>query len=476
MNIKLWLIFMLFAFSFPMIGSTQFYETIAEAETEEGSDDKEEYIPDIVTGDIQAEIEKHIAKEVELGNGYFRLPFDGDELLLNLVRIHVEYLASLSPTKHFACVDMVGDEGEFYDVDFYMEGTRGNMKVTETTVHKINGQSLYVWKQTEDKTWVRVPVQEASNDLLGVVHEQDHFLFRYDVTLPHINDQAKLWIPLATSDAFQSITVKSIKGPSKYQLLVDEVEGNSVLFYECSPKDSMKKIEIVYDVQRKEKNAYPDDNVDPQKYLNLSEDLGDINLIKVTATEVVRDKESELMRARALYDYVIDEMAYKKAGKGWGAANVVYACSALSGNCTDYHAYFIALARAAGIPARFAIGASIPSNRDEGGVDGYHCWAEFYAEGKWWPVDLSEADKFTSLSMYYFGHHPANRIELSRGRNLLVKPSPISGSINFLAYPILEVDGETQRAKVFFSFKRVFSEPPSSNLKTVIEKVKNNKG
>ena len=103
----------------------------------------------------------------------------------------------------------------------------------------------------------------------------------------------------------------------------------------------------------------------------------------------------------------------------------------------DMHYYGIyALARAAGIPARFAIGAAIPSARDDGGISGYHCWAEFNAEGKWWPVDISEADKYSSLATYYFGHHPANRIELSRGRDLQVNPGPQEGPINFIAFLI----------------------------------------
>ena len=126
------------------------------------------------------------------------------------------------------------------------------------------------------------------------------------------------------------------------------------------------------------------------------------------------------------------------------------------------HAYFIALARSIGIPARFAIGAAIPSNRNESGVDGYHCWVEFYADGKWWPVDISEADKYSALSTYYFGHNPANRIELSHGRDLVVDPGPASGPINFLAYPILEVDGAPAKAKVDFSFRRPGGETLSS--------------
>jgi transglutaminase-like putative cysteine protease len=172
------------------------------------------------------------------------------------------------------------------------------------------------------------------------------------------------------------------------------------------------------------------------------------------AAGVVQGKKGDLVRARALYDHVIDRMRYMKFGDGWGKGDAVYACNARTGNCTDFHSYFIALARAAGIPARFAIGAAIPSERHEGGVDGYHCWAEFYAEGKWWPVDISEGNKYSSLASYYFGHHPANRLEFSRGRDLVVDPLPASGPINFLAYPVLEIEGKPVKVPVEFSFQR----------------------
>ena len=159
------------------------------------------------------------------------------------------------------------------------------------------------------------------------------------------------------------------------------------------------------------------------------------------------------MKARALYDYIIDNMRYAKEGiYGTGDAN--YACDSKSGNCTEFHSFFISLARSAGIPSRFAVGASIPSERNEGGIDGYHCWAEFYAEGKWWPIDISEANKYTPLATYYFGHHPANRIEFSRGRDLKPDPLPQSGPINFLAYPIFEIGGEPAFVRTTFSFKR----------------------
>jgi transglutaminase-like putative cysteine protease len=87
-------------------------------------------------------------------------------------------------------------------------------------------------------------------------------------------------------------------------------------------------------------------------------------------------------------------------------------------------------------------------------MEGYHCWAEFHADGKWWPVDISEADKYTALATYYFGHHPANRFELSRGRDLHFTPAPPEVAIPFFAYPIYEAEGQAMPLGARFTFER----------------------
>jgi transglutaminase-like putative cysteine protease len=220
------------------------------------------------------------------------------------------------------------------------------------------------------------------------------------------------------------------------------------------PKDAGTDIDIVYGVKRIEKAAYKDDSADPADFLVSEKLVPHDPKFEAIARDAVKGKKTDLQRARALYDLVIDEVRYAKAGDGWGRGDAQFACDARHGNCTDFHSYFTALARSIGIPARVAIGAAIPSSRDEGGVDGYHCWVEFYAEGKWWPVDISEADKYSALSTYYFGHHPANRIEFSRGRDLEFGPGPRAGAINFFAYPVLEVEGVQVATPVTFSFRR----------------------
>ena len=412
------------------------------------------YMPKVVTADIQAGIEKYIEDQSSANEGYFKLTFKEKDLLLKLVRVHIEYLANLGPRRHFACVDLADTDGDVYDVDFFMEGDPGAMTVTETTIHKINGQPFYAWEQKRDKTWIRVPIEEADAHLLGVINDRDEFEFFYKVELPEIDAAARMWIPIAITNRFQKIQIIDIKAPGKQKMLDENEHGNKVLYLELSSKDSKKEIEIIYKVDRLEKSAYKDDQSDPSKYLT-AEKLVPVNEeFRKIAEEVLEGKKGELVRARALYDHVIDRMSYKKYGEGWGKGDAEYACDVRSGNCTDFHSYFIAISRAVNIPARFAIGASIPSSRNEGGISGYHCWAEFYAEGKWWPVDISEADKYSNLATYYFGHHPANRLEFSRGRDLVVQPGPASGPINFFAYPVLEIADEPVKVKPKFSFRR----------------------
>ena len=405
--------------------------------------------------DIERGIRSNIFSQIKEGDGYFTFWNDSVELSLKLVRVHTEYLSILGNDEFFACVDLATSNGDVYDVDFFLKGTADKMKVTKTKVHKLNGKPYYAWKQAEDKTWYTVPIKNAESELLGVIESSDRFNFTYNVQLPELKDSAEIWLPIAQSDSFQQIKILSIDAPVKYQLLSEKENKNSILYLKLMSEHSYEKIIIQYQVHRTEKSAYIEDNLNIKKHLKATSlnPIGDrFELISSSVFEL-KEASTPLMKARALYDYIIDNMRYAKEGiYGTGDAN--YACDSKSGNCTEFHSFFISLTRSAGIPSRFAVGASIPSERNDGDIDGYHCWAEFYAEGKWWPVDISEANKYTPLATYYFGHHPANRIEFSRGRDLRPEPLPQSGPINFLAYPIFEVGGKSVFVKTNFSFKR----------------------
>jgi transglutaminase-like putative cysteine protease len=289
----------------------------------------------------------------------------------------------------------------------------------------------------------------------SIIRGADQFEFFYHVKLPEITGEARVWIPLAKTDAFQTVIVEELNIPMKWEKVQDREYGNDICILFPRSEDSGKTIEMRYHVSRKEKTAYPASIAEAGRYLR-PEKLVPVNeTFRTLALKVAAGKTGDLDRAKAIYDHVIGRMRYDKSGTGWGRGDAKYACDARTGNCTDFHSYFIALARSIGIPARFAIGATIPADKNEGTIEGYHCWAEFLADGRWVPVDISEAWKNRKLADYYFGHNPANRFELTKGRDLLVDPEPQSGPINFLAYPLLEVNGEIVKPETTFMFRRV---------------------
>ena len=113
---------------------------------------------EVSMADISAGIKRHIASDRKKSSDKkFHINYRGKDLALDLVKVHDDRLSSLGGGKYFACVDMKATNGTIYDIDFFMAGQPGSMKVTETSVHKINGKPLYNWKE-EGGVWKRVRV------------------------------------------------------------------------------------------------------------------------------------------------------------------------------------------------------------------------------------------------------------------------------------------------------------------------------
>ncbi len=408
-------------------------------------------------------IRAHVADNAAKHDGYYQIRHEGNILNLELIRIHMEYLSNLGDGVQFACVDLVDKDGTVYDVDFFLAGTEpGNLRVTEETVHKLDGKPFYTWEQADNGIWRRVELEHAGDELFGVRHGVDAFRFSYRFKIPSLSEPGRLWVPFAQSDSFQEVRVERIETPTAWKLVKENRYANTALYLEPKPEHSGQTVEIIYMVERSETGPYETHPSEEPKHFLQPESMVPLNeTFRQIASRVLAQSgaTNNLMRARELYNHTIDELRYARHGEGWGVGDAVYACNVKSGNCSDFHSYFIALARAADIPARFIIGAAIPSARDEGGIMGYHCWAEFYADGRWWPVDISEGNKYRQLADYYFGKNPANRLEISRGRDLEFQPNPSDGPMNFLVYPILESGGTVTTHPPVFEFERLEALP-----------------
>jgi transglutaminase-like putative cysteine protease len=298
-----------------------------------------------------------------------------------------------------------------------------------------------------------------------LAQDSRHFTFHYTFTVKNLpaGKKVRIWFPEAHSDAYQEIRTEKLKADLPLQGLYESKYRNRILYAETSSAKPELHFDVEYEVIRHERIALEPSaqpvsaTLSPKdKRLALTADT----LVPVTglpadlAAKVTQGKLQPLDKARAIYDYVFTTMRYDKTGTGWGHGDVLYACDAKKGNCTDFHSLFIAMARSQGIPARFEIGFPLPEDKHSAKIAGYHCWSDFYIDGKGWiPVDISEAWKHQEKRDYFFGSHDVNRMQFSMGRDLLLNPSQDGKPLNYFVYPYVEVDGrEYPNVSLAFSF------------------------
>ena len=293
-----------------------------------------------------------------------------------------------------------------------------------------------------------------------------HFTFHYRFTVRNVpvDKKVRIWFPAARSDAYQEVKVISAKGDLPLTIKRESKYGNEIYYAETKSAKAELHFEVEYDVVRHERIALGQTS---PHLVSVSlakkerqEDLQPDALVPVTglpadlAAKVTEGKSQPMEKARAIYDYVFTTMRYDKTGTGWGHGDVLYACDAKKGNCTDFHSLFIAMARSQGIPARFEIGFPLPADKHSGEIAGYHCWSDFWIDGKGWiPVDISEAWKHPEERDYFFGSHDVNRMQFSMGRDLRLNPPQEGNPLNYFVYPYVEVDGkEFPNVALEFSF------------------------
>jgi transglutaminase-like putative cysteine protease len=305
--------------------------------------------------------------------------------------------------------------------------------------------------------------------LASVAQDSRHFTFHYAFTVKNVptGKKVRVWMPVAKSDAWQEVKILSAKGDLPVKKTRDSKFGNEIYYAESSRAAQPElHFDVEYDVVRRERvalNPAPHVVAASLTKREKEEDLQPDVLVPVTglpadlAAKVTQGKTQSLDKARAIYDYVFTTMKYDKTGTGWGHGDVLYACDAKKGNCTDFHSLFIAMARSQGIPARFEIGFPLPPDKHSAEIAGYHCWSDFYVDGKGWiPVDISEAWKHQEKHDYFFGSHDVNRVQFSMGRDLRLTPPQDGKPLNYFVYPYVEVDGqEYPNVSLAFSFADV---------------------
>jgi len=255
-------------------------------------------------------------------------------------------------------------------------------------------------------------------------------------------EKLDVWIPLPQSTPFQKISDVVIESPYTFVLHREEVWGNEYAHAAVPAPPSSIEVRVKFNVVRTEvtRDAVTGKPGDLNTALRADRMVTLSPRVRKLADEVTAGKSSTEEKARAIYDHLVSTMTYDKVAPGWGQGDTERACDIRKGNCTDFHSLFMSLARAKGIPSRFVIG--FPLTAADGVARGYHCWAEFWLEGKGWvPVDASDASKNAKLRDYLFGNLDAERVQFTTGRDLVLNPATAE-PLNYFIYPRGEAKGQ----------------------------------
>ncbi len=125
-------------------------------------------------------------------------------------------------------------------------------------------------------------------------------------------------------------------------------------------------------------------------------------IIQEAVKKAVGDETNPYWIGRKIFNYVIEHVDYELAG-GWNIAPAVLDRG--NGSCSEYSFVYIAMCRAAGLPARYA--GSIAIRGDDASYDDvFHRWVEIYLPNYGWlPVDPSRGDsKWPSKRADSFGY------------------------------------------------------------------------
>jgi transglutaminase-like putative cysteine protease len=275
--------------------------------------------------------------------------------------------------------------------------------------------------------------------------------------------EARLWIPYPLSDANQKISDIRVSGDfSGSGVYADRVNGTPVLYAEWPKEASSRKLAFSFRVERQEiaqRNLPPTEPKwnpgDYAQYLQPTS-LGPIDgEVKSMADRITRGKGTNLEKARAIYDWTVENMFRDPNTRGCGKGDVCLLLKNPGGKCTDISSVFIALCRAAGVPAREVFGIRLGKKAEEDITTYQHCWAEFFVPGFGWvtadPADVRKAMLVEKLELdspktreyraFFWGGIDPYRVVLAKGRDLRLEPPQAGAPLNTFGYPYAEVGG-----------------------------------
>jgi transglutaminase-like putative cysteine protease len=224
----------------------------------------------------------------------------------------------------------------------------------------------------------------------------------------------RLWVPLpSVQDAawVQPLGDHWQGNAAQADIWTDPVYGARVLAASFDP-DKTAELEVVSRIRVRDRavdlnhpgQVAPLDAASRALFTQATDLLPTDGIVRKTALEITQGKASDLDKARAIYEWIVENTQRNPKTRGCGLGNIRFMLETgdLSGKCADLNALYVGLARAAGLPARDVYGIRLAASRfgykclgKDGDISkGQHCRAEVWLEGFGWvPVDPADVRK-----------------------------------------------------------------------------------
>lgn len=312
----------------------------------------------------------------------------------------------------------------------------------------------------------------AAQDQAGAPAKWRTFELRYEVDVSAQQSGGRVWLPLPDNagDYQRVLSANWQAGDAVAAIYNDPVYHAPVFAAEWQGAEVGRMVTVTTQVAVRDRGT-----AQPGRTFKVEEEAGFFlqptqhmpvdGIVADTANSIVRGIASPDDRARAIYEWVVDNTFRDPAVQGCGMGNIktMLETGNLGGKCADINSLFVGLCRAAGIPAREMYGVRVAASSQlaclgkAGDVSkAQHCRAEYFSPRYGWvPVDAADVrkavletglalddPKIVALRQRLFGFWEMNWVGFNHARDFELTPKA-SKPLPYLMYPYAEF-GETR--------------------------------
>ncbi len=297
------------------------------------------------------------------------------------------------------------------------------------------------------------------------------FELTYEVDLSAHPGAGRLWLPLPQhAGDYQRVLSVAWRGEAGMavpdaRLYWDETYRAPIFAAAWEEGDAGRRLSVTAQVATRDRAMAPAARAlrSPEEaalYLQPTEHMPVDGIVRDTANKIVKGIHAPEARAKAIYEWIVDNTFRDPKTRGCGLGNIQFMLESgdLGGKCADINSLFVGLARAAGIPAREFYGVRVADSGQfkslgkSGDISkAQHCRAEFFSARRGWvpvdPADVRKAvleeklalddPKIVALRKRLFGYWEMNWVGFNYGRDFHL-PDSADAAVPYLMYPYAE--------------------------------------